>query len=70
MTDISLSAQIAEVERELVMRRRNYPQWINTGRLRMTTAKRQIELMEAVLATLRNSADEGSDLVDRAEERP
>ena len=52
---VDLCAQIAEVEREIALRRRVYPRWTAAGRLTQAAADRQIETMEAVLATLRRS---------------
>jgi hypothetical protein len=54
MPDISIQAQIQCVERELRMRLRVYPHWVADGRMRRTTAEREIARMEAVLATLRS----------------
>ena len=50
---IDLTAQVQEVEREIKLRRRVYPRWIIDGKLTQAAADRQIEVMEAVLATLR-----------------
>ena len=50
--DLGLDAQIHEVERELNMRRRLYPQWVSAKRMKDTTAKYQIEVMKAVLESL------------------
>ena len=50
---IPVTAQLAEVEREIALRRRVYPRWIQAGRLSQTAADRQIATMEAVAATLR-----------------
>lgn len=49
---ITLADQIAEVERELALRRRTYPKWILSGRLFEFDADRQMAVMEAVLTTL------------------
>lgn len=54
---VPLGEQIAEVRRELTLRRRNYPHWVQSGRLKQATADRQIRVMEAVLATLEARAD-------------
>jgi hypothetical protein len=48
----SLQAQIAEVEREIDMRRRVYPSWIARGKMRQGEADLHISRMEDVLATL------------------
>jgi hypothetical protein len=61
---ISLEEMIAEVERELALRRRHYPNWIMTGRLKQATAERHITTLEAVVVLLRGLADE-PDLVER-----
>lgn len=50
---IPVTAQLAEVEREITLRRRVYPRWIATGRLSQAAADRQIAMMEAVAMTLR-----------------
>ena len=44
--------QIAEVAREIVLRERVYPKWVEAGRLTQAKADRQIAVMNAVLATL------------------
>lgn len=49
----TLTEQIAAVAREIAMRRRTYPRWVDQGRMRAERAQREIECMEAVLATLR-----------------
>lgn len=50
---ISIQQQIACVERELKMRRNNYPRWVNAGNLTQDLADKEIERMEAVLNTLK-----------------
>lgn len=50
---VPLAAQIKEVEREIAQRERVYPRWVADGRMPQTTADRQIEVMRAVLATLK-----------------
>lgn len=49
---IPLRDQIACVTREIAMRRRVYPRWIESGRMRQEESDREIARMEAVLATL------------------
>ena len=44
--------QIACVKREIAMRRRVYPRWVSTGRMKREAAEREIETMEEVLVTL------------------
>ena len=50
---IPLRDQIACVIREIGMRRRVYPRWIESGRMHQEESDREIARMEAVLATLR-----------------
>jgi len=52
MTEISLAAQIKEVQRELVLRKQVYPKWIATKRLTEGQAAYALAAMQAVLATL------------------
>ena len=49
---IPLAEQIAEVQRELALRKQCYPGWIKRGTLDAGDAKRQILVMEEVLRTL------------------
>lgn len=56
MTDLfppNLDGQIAEIERELLMRIRVYPRFVATGKPTQAKADRQIEIMRAVLYTLK-----------------
>lgn len=51
MTDIITSAdKLACVERELKMRRRVYPRWIEDGRMSAGKAAHEIAAMEAIVA--------------------
>ena len=52
MPTISLLTQIAEVQRELTIRRRMYPVWVRRDQMSATAMARQIARMEAVLETL------------------
>lgn len=52
-SSIPLADQLAEVERELSMRERVYPKWVQSGRMKVTEADRQIARMRAVRDTLR-----------------
>ena len=52
----TLEAQIACVERELKMRVRVYPRWVELGRISESQAAAEIAAMEAVLATLHGLA--------------
>lgn len=47
-----LTMQIACIERELRMRRRVYPRWVEAGRITQAKAEWEIDAMEGVLATL------------------
>lgn len=49
---ITLQDQIAEIEREVVLRERVYPRWIASGKLPQHKADRQLAVMTAVLQTL------------------
>lgn len=52
MTGITIERQIACVRREIGMRKKVYPRWQASGRMTAEESTRQIETMEAVLATL------------------
>jgi hypothetical protein len=49
---MTLAEQIAEVQREIALRKTCYPQWIKAGKLDAGEAKHQLRCMEAVLKTL------------------
>jgi hypothetical protein len=49
---IALADQIAEVQREVALRKRCYPAWVKSGKLDAGNAKWQILVMEEVLRTL------------------
>lgn len=53
---VPLKDQIACVEREIAMRRRVYPRWVESGKLKQGEADEEIRRMEAVLETLREQA--------------
>lgn len=56
----SIAEQIASVEREIRMRERVYPRWVEQRRMMEKTAEHEIACMRAVLATLqRIAAEEG-----------
>ena len=50
---ITLEEQLAEAERELALRRKCYPGWVEAGRLTEEQAQRQIRCMWAIVTTLR-----------------
>lgn len=52
--DVSLADQIACVEREIAMRERVYPRWVQSERMTQEKADRELLTMRAVLATLAN----------------
>ena len=52
----NLSEQIKCVGRELYLRRNVYRKWVKDGRMTRQVADREIETMEAVLATLQKLA--------------
>ena len=55
MTDlfpISLDDEIKEVEREIALRKRVYPHWIDAAKITREKADRQIAVMESVAARL------------------
>ena len=52
----SLEEQIKEVEREIEMRRKVYPGWVQSRKLGGHRAQQQMAAMEAVLATLKGIA--------------
>lgn len=54
----SIAEQIASVDREIRMRERVYPRWIEQRRMMAKTAEHEIACMRAVLATLRRVAVE------------
>lgn len=57
---ISLEDQIRCVAREIAMRKRIYPRWVNTGRMTREEADREIALMQEVLVTLRKGVTCGT----------
>lgn len=57
--DATIDEQIAEVEREIRLRRRFYPGWVRNGTLSDPAASRQLQAMLSVrrtLITLRSGA--------------
>ncbi len=49
---IPLADQIAELKRELAIRKNTYPKWVDAGRMRPAAAEIQIARMTAALHTL------------------
>ncbi len=52
VNDVRLDDQIACVEREIAMRERAYPRWVERGRMGQSEADRELLFMRAVLHTL------------------
>jgi hypothetical protein len=52
MKPVTIEEQVACVEREIKMRRRVFPRWVEAGRMTQAKADAEIAAMEAVLATL------------------
>jgi hypothetical protein len=46
---------IAELRREAAMRRRVFPDWVRSGRLKQADADRRIELMEAAISFIEDN---------------
>ena len=53
----TLHDMAACAEREVRMRRRVYPRWVESGRMTAAQAEREIALMDAIAAKLREEAD-------------
>lgn len=49
---VSLDDMIACVKREIQLRRRVYPRWVQNGNMKQSTADEEIRRMEAVLHRL------------------
>ena len=49
---ITLAMQIACVEREIAMRERVYPRWVEAGKMKQKDADDELAAMHAVLTTL------------------
>lgn len=54
---ITILDQIGEVQREIAVRERVYPSWIQRGTLKQETADRNLARMRKVLETLQNIRD-------------
>ena len=46
-----------EAKREVAMRRRVYPRWVQDGRMKQADADRKIAVMEAIAADYRERAE-------------
>jgi len=49
---VTIERQIAEVLREISIRRDVYPKWVRSGRMKQDEAESRVAAMEAVKATL------------------
>lgn len=58
VSQITIDEQIAEIKREISLRKRVYPRWTAEGRIPKEQADLQILCMEAVLWTLNEKAKE------------
>lgn len=54
MSAIPLDEQLAAVEREIRLRERVYPRWIESGKMTQARADREIAAMQGVAMTLRS----------------
>lgn len=50
-----LDAQLDELERELAMRRKWYPKWVEDGRMTQVAADRQMKRMQDAKETVRQA---------------
>ena len=50
---VSREEMVSEVQREIALRRRVYPRWVDAGKLKLDRAERQIAVLEAVVEELR-----------------
>jgi hypothetical protein len=50
--EYTLEAQMACVKREIALRQRVYPKWVQSGRMKLDMADREIACMTAVLRSL------------------
>src|SRR5215217_4547677 len=50
---ITLAEQLVEAQRELALRRQCYPGWVKRGKLDSQDAYHQLQVMEAIVRTLR-----------------
>ncbi len=57
MTKPALAQQLAEAERELNLRRRVFPFWIEAGRIKPQTADERIARQAVIAETLRGLID-------------
>jgi hypothetical protein len=58
MVTITLAAQLAEVKREIALRHRVYPRWVQSGKLTKQAADDALAAMDAVRQTLQRLVGE------------
>lgn len=51
---MTLDEMIKEAEREVIMRKKCYPQWIATGKIKELDANYRIEVMQWIVDTLKD----------------
>jgi hypothetical protein len=56
---IPIKEQIAEVARELAIRRATYPKWVASGKLKQAACDQQIARLAAALETLKRVEGQG-----------
>lgn len=49
--------KLAALQREVAMRKRVYPRWVESGRMTKAKAEREIAVMEAIAADYRKNTD-------------
>jgi hypothetical protein len=57
MTTIDNATKLLCLERELRMRRRVYPRWVELGKMKMRDAEHEIKTMEAIADDYRNKVE-------------
>lgn len=57
MTEISMTEQEKEVQREIAMRKKVYPGLVAKGKMTEADAAHRIEVMESVLQTLQEKSE-------------
>lgn len=56
VSEVSLAQKIEELEREIKVRRRVYPRWVQSGRIDTATAHGRITVLQAILRDYRAQA--------------
>ena len=54
MTEITTEQKIACIKREIAMRQRVYPRWVDTGKMKQEKADHEIDAMLAILRDYEN----------------